>query len=561
MSKKTILQLVVIISVVFLIVIAVWAQTQWASSSESESADAVFIVKRRDLIISVVENGEVKARYTTDVKCEVEGYENTITYLISEGTILTCQDVEDGTIIVEMDSSELQNRFTQQDMRFTTAQAAQEEAVSNYDIQIKDNQSSIKDARLKEKFALMELEKYLGKTLTTHILTQYESNSLGDANDLNLDYQVLLDDPNAICQASLKLRQLQNNIYLSEEELSRSDAKLAGSRKLYEKNYITKMEYQADQLNYQRSVISLNDKKSELNLFLNYDLEKESEKLFHDYLVARDMTEKQIKQAQSRLRTAEAKKSSALLSLQREEELLERLRESLNACVIKAPAPGMVLYARDEFSMMPDRRIEPGARVYNRQSIITIPSTNEMAVDVKIHENWINMVEPNQLALVTLDSLPDHTFTGTVFHVDHLPDSSLRWMALNNDLKVYLTEIGLDESHKAIRDGMSAKVEIIIKQLEKVLCVPVQSVANIGDQKVCYVMVSDGSLASRPVEVGLFNNHFIEIKSGLTEGEKVSLTPLCSEQSVEQIEEKKKDMIQKAIDTKNGALPSENSKK
>ena len=68
MSKKTAPKLAVIITVAFLIVIAVLAKSQWASSADSESTDAFFIVKRRDLTISVIENGEVKARYTTDVK-------------------------------------------------------------------------------------------------------------------------------------------------------------------------------------------------------------------------------------------------------------------------------------------------------------------------------------------------------------------------------------------------------------------------------------------------------------------------------------------------------------
>ena len=175
-----------------------------------------------------------------------------------------------------------------------------------------------------------------------------------------------------------------------------------------------------------------------------------------------------------------------------------------------------------------------------------------MAVDVKIHESWINQIEPNQMALITLDALPDKTFTGVVLTVDSLPDANLRALVLGSDLKVYRTKVRLDGAHTNIRDGMSAKVEIIIDQLEDVLCVPVQVGATFGDTKVCYVVNEDGSMEARPVEVGGFNNHYIEIKEGLTEGEKISLIPERQEESIEQIEEKKKDMIEKALNDKNG---------
>ena len=52
---------------------------------------------------------------------------------------------------------------------------------------------------------------------------------------------------------------------------------------------------------------------------------------------------------------------------------------------------------------------------------------------------------------------------------------------------------------------------------------PIQSVTTVEEKKICYVM---GSLVEkRDVETGLFNENFVEIKSGLTEGEKVLLNP------------------------------------
>jgi HlyD family secretion protein len=94
---------------------------------------------------------------------------------------------------------------------------------------------------------------------------------------------------------------------------------------------------------------------------------------------------------------------------------------------------------------------------------------------------------------------------------------------LNPDLKVYATDIGIDGTHDNLKTGMTGKVTIIIDKLPDVLYVPIQSVVTIDDKKICYV--SGSPAQKRQVETGLFNDNFVQIKSGLAEGEKVLLNP------------------------------------
>jgi HlyD family secretion protein len=54
--------------------------------------------------------------------------------------------------------------------------------------------------------------------------------------------------------------------------------------------------------------------------------------------------------------------------------------------------------------------------------------------------------------------------------------------------------------------------------------VPIQSVVTQEGVKVCYIAAS-GDAEKRQVEIGQFNNDFVEIKEGLAEGEKVLLNP------------------------------------
>jgi multidrug efflux pump subunit AcrA (membrane-fusion protein) len=67
---------------------------------------------------------------------------------------------------------------------------------------------------------------------------------------------------------------------------------------------------------------------------------------------------------------------------------------------------------------------------------------------------------------------------------------------------------------------MSAKVEIFVSRLADVVYVPVQAVSPADGKQVCYL--ANGA-EKRMVEVGEFNDEFIEIKSGLKEGDKVLL--------------------------------------
>jgi len=143
-----------------------------------------------------------------------------------------------------------------------------------------------------------------------------------------------------------------------------------------------------------------------------------------------------------------------------------------------------------------------------------------MKVEVKIHETWIDRIEPNQPAVITVQAFSDKTFTGRVLKKAPLADQE---DFLNPDLKVYATDVGIDGTHDSLKTGMTGKVTVMIDELHDVLYVPIQSVVTVEDKKMCYVAGSPAQ--KREVETGLFNDNFVEIKSGLVEGEKVMLNP------------------------------------
>jgi len=192
---------------------------------------------------------------------------------------------------------------------------------------------------------------------------------------------------------------------------------------------------------------------------------------------------------------------------------------------MRAQKTGLIVYGGGGEEMYYYGNQEPireGATVRERQTIITIPDMTKMSVKVKIHETYIKKVGKGQKVRITIDAFPDQTLTGEVTKVGVLPDSQNRWM--NPDLKVYVTTITINGTYDWIKPGMSAKVEILVDHLNDVVHVPIQAVAPSEGKQICYV-VNGPRQEKREVDIGQFNDEFIEIKKGLKEGEKVLLRP------------------------------------
>jgi len=512
-SRRIILILICIAAVVAIGVFGFFRQRASGPNSSNEGT-GLFTVKRGDLAITVSESGSIKAVKTVDIKSQVEGQAN-IVNIVPEGTVITPEDVNSGKVLVELDSSKLKEQLSQREIDLTTAEASQADANESYRIQVKQNESNITAAELKVKFALMDLQKYLGKAVADRLIAQTGENA-----DPNSDITSLLDDPNSLGgEASQKLRELQGNIALAESNLEKAAYTLEWTEKLYKKQYVAETELRKDRLDKQRLELDKEKAGIALELFELYEFAKQTEKLLSDYKEAELELDRTEARARAQLAQAKAKLSGATSTYAMQKQRMDKLNDQIEACTIRAPAAGQVVYwsSTERWVRI---KIEQGAEIPEGYKIITIPDASQMKVEVKIHETWIDKIEPNQPAEITIEAFPDKTFTGRVLKKAPLADAE-DW--LNPDLKVYATDIGIGGTHDSLKTGMTGKVKVIIDELHDVVYVPIQSVVTVEDKKICYVAGS--SPEKREVETGLFNDNFVEIKSGLTEGEKVLLNP------------------------------------
>jgi hypothetical protein len=322
-------------------------------------------------------------------------------------------------------------------------------------------------------------------------------------------------------EAKQKLRKFEDDLQVAQKEEGQAKVTLEGTKRLFEKGFVTKIDMEKDEIAYENNRLKVQTAETARDLFLKYEFPKTAEEDLSKHAEAiRELTRAR-KAAVSKLAQAQAKLKSAQGQYNIQSRQKKDFDEQLDKCMIKAQRPGLVVYGGSREDMMfygGEERIREGATVRERQSIITIPDMTKMSVRVKIHESYIKKVKRGQKARITVDAFPDKVLDGEVTQVGVLPDSQNMWM--NPDLKVYLTTVTIQGTNDWLKPGMSAKVEIFVSRLADVVYVPVQAVSPADGKQVCYL--ANGA-EKRMVEVGEFNDEFIEIKSGLKEGDKVLL--------------------------------------
>ncbi|MEI8289608.1 MAG: efflux RND transporter periplasmic adaptor subunit [Verrucomicrobiota bacterium] len=590
-------------------------------SGDSGAKAPTFAARRGPLEINVLEGGSLQALESQEVKCEVRvGYQGTkILRIVEEGYLVTEADVTNNKVLVELDSSDLEKQITQQEIQYQQAVASLIDAQQNYEIQLNQNQSDIKAAELKARFARMDFDKFLGDTVTDKIIKDYgldkilaaaSTNDVADTSraeeagqatvvappsvtepltaktaagstETNIVHATSINPPPASAsktavtnapaplptaaatrpaapdadtdtnlvvagftpytfrtgtidfkkyaniemlgdgEAKQKLRKFEDDLQSAQKDLGVAKATFEGTQRLFAKQFVAKMELVRDQLLQDSAELKVQTAETSRALFLNYDFSKTAEKALSDYTEAVRELDKSRRMAISKQAQAQAKLKSA----QGQYEVQTRQRKDLNAqlekCIIHAQKSGLVVYGGTGDNFYGNQEpIREGATVRERQSIITIPDMTRMSVNVKIHESYIKKIKKGQKARITVDAFPDTELEGEVTKMGVLPDSQNRWM--NPDLKVYNTTITLNGTYDWVKPGMSAKVEILVTKLNDVVYVPVQAVSPDGGKQICYV-AGTFKPERREVEIGEFNDEFIQIKRGLKEGERVLL--------------------------------------
>jgi HlyD family secretion protein len=535
-----------LVGFVVVAVIATAAVTKMKTASRAASTGGTYTAHRGDLTITVTEGGSIRARQSINYNCEVarRGGDLTILNIVPAGTYITQEDVDKGRILVEMDASALKEQLTRSRLDLATEQKNMISAKEANDIQVLQNDSDIAASQLKVRFALMALQKYLGTRLAD--MSTKDTKGVSDLADYFAPFlQKVRDDPNLLdgSGAGQELKKLNDDIILARGNLKTAQATLAGTERLHDANYVSELDLERDRLTVTNRQFSQENAAVSLDLFLRYDFPKSAETYLSDYVEALRQSERTYAHCRSRLAQAEAELSDAREHVEEETQTVKWFEDLIAKCTIRAKAPGLVIYgtgtSSDAYTAMRGRDgggtasgiIAAGEKVYQGQTLISMPDTASMVAEISVHETEVDRVRPGQSAQIILDAFPDQVLQGQVLEVAPLPDEQQGFM--NPDLKVYKTLVSIDGTHDFLKTRMSCKVEIFIRQLKDAVLVPIQVVANRRGKKVLYVVGAQDDVEEREVQTGAFNATFVQIVEGLSEGEEVLLNPPLFTESAE----------------------------
>jgi HlyD family secretion protein len=455
----------------------------WFRPEETAALEGVE-VRRGPLRISEVVRGNLEARNSISLRSEIDR-ETLVLFLAPQGPI------QKGDLVAELDVAELVERRVVQEIDLKRAEAEAVKANEQYEIQEIQNETDIAASELALQFAKDDLEKYLAEEGEwTH-----------------------------------ELEQAKEAIVLAEEELAQAENQLMWTQRLAEKGFAQGNDLERDELAAQRRRIELKRAQRELALMQEYGHRRAVAEFTAAIETAERDVRKTEKQAIARLADYESAREATKFQLAREQEKLDTLDEQIQKSKVHAPETGILVHASQRRGRSFGRGdvMEEGATVRRGQEIATIPRSGEMLARASLHETKLEKVRDGQRCLVQVDALPAWTFEGRVLSVALLPESG-GWMTDPNQ-RLYPADIRIVDADAAMRPGMSCSIEILVDDLEDALYVPRQCVFLDGDRTISFRRARDGRLEMREVEVGLDNNKWVQILSGLDEGDVVTLSP------------------------------------
>lgn len=187
-----------------------------------------------------------------------------------------------------------------------------------------------------------------------------------------------------------------------------------------------------------------------------------------------------------------------------EEELLELLKIQQYGG-LTAPISGTV------YSVTELEDLESGTT----DEVLTLAPDVSMSVTISVDEDDILSLALDQTAEVTVSSLGDEVLSGTVTEIDKTASDGS-----------YTAVITLDKV-EGMLPGMTAGVDIRIEGVDDALLIPVEALHQTSSGYYVYTEYDEdsGEYGGRvDVVPGLSNSSYVEIKSGLAEGDTVYYT-------------------------------------
>jgi len=158
------------------------------------------------------------------------------------------------------------------------------------------------------------------------------------------------------------------------------------------------------------------------------------------------------------------------------------------------------------------RNASVGSYFKEGQNFFELSDLSDVWVEMDVYEREATLVEIGQEVVLEFTSLPGEFVTGVVDFINPVLDSKSRTLKVRTTIK--------NVSGK-LKPGMIANAVLKIEMNETPLVVPRSAIIDTGKRKVVWTKVSDKEFKARVIHSGFESDGYVEVKSGLSEGDQV----------------------------------------
>jgi len=212
---------------------------------------------------------------------------------------------------------------------------------------------------------------------------------------------------------------------------------------------------------------------------------------------------------------ARAKMREVGAEVSRQRGLLKAVQDFMAGFTIKAPAPGMVIYAKE----WNGKKRTTGSQVNAWDpGVAQLPDLTHMESVTYVNEIDVRKVAVGQPVAITLDADPTKRLTGKVTSVANVGEQRP-----NADAKVFEVKLQVEQSDSTLRPGMTTGNSIETLKVADALFVPLEALGS--ESGVSFVYKQAGRVVKQEVGTGAMNDDEVIIVRGLEVGDRVLLSP------------------------------------
>ena len=193
---------------------------------------------------------------------------------------------------------------------------------------------------------------------------------------------------------------------------------------------------------------------------------------------------------------------------------IDLLRKRVKSCSVTAPFTGVILFLDRGLKRL---HIPEGGAVFRPEQggvMMIVADIDTMTVAVEFFERDVARLKPGLPVIVTARHAPNRTFSGVISAI------GLQGKR-HGQTAVVPVEITVPNPNHALMAGLTAEIRVVTGERRAVLSLPAAFICNDAEGQAAWRTGRNNRLERIAITTGLTDDHFVEILSGLREGDEI----------------------------------------